>query len=294
VNAKQSVVLSTNNSRRGRPAGAVDQTALLSGEKLLVVAELLMCRAEALPARTIAQELGINRTTVHRALNTLMYRGWVERRAGATDYRLSVKFLALAHVSIQIRSFLEEMRPALDALSRLSRETVHVGVLDGFEVLHVDKIDSLERLGISSKIGSRGPAHTASLGKALLAAGSDAFLEAYIAHATNPATPVHIADPDAFRAEMGLTRARGYSVDNEEDAVGVRCLGAAVRGVGGVPLFAISLTGPAARFTLERVEAYAPAMVAATHALSLQFGWEPGTRPDWSSSLSPARWPPSH
>src|SRR5262245_44015288 len=125
------MVLSTNNSRRGRPAGAVDQTALLSGDKLLVVVELLMCRAEALPARTIAQELGINRTTVHRALNTLMYRGWVERRSGATDYRLSVKFLALAHVSIQTRSFLEEVRPALDALSRLSRETVHVGVLDG-------------------------------------------------------------------------------------------------------------------------------------------------------------------
>jgi IclR family transcriptional regulator, KDG regulon repressor len=256
--------------------GALDQTALLSGDKLLVVVELLMRHAEALPARTIAQELGINRTTVHRALNTLMYRGWVERQPGATDYRLSVKFLALAHVSTQTRSFLQEVRPSLDDLSRLSRETVHVGVLDGFEILHVDKIDSLERLGIASKIGSRGPAHKASLGKALLAAGSDAVLEDYIAHATNPARPMRLADPDAFRTEMWLTRARGYSVDNEEDAVGVRCLGVAVRGAGGVPLFAISLTGPAARFTMERVEAHAPAMVATAHALSLQLGWEPG------------------
>jgi IclR family acetate operon transcriptional repressor len=148
-------------------------------------------------------------------------------------------------------------------------------VLDRFEVLHVDKIESLERVGIASKVGSRGVPHTTGLGKALLAAGSDAALEEYLAHAIGADSPERVGDPEALRAEIARTRGRGYSIDDEEDSIGVRCLGVAVRGAGGVPLFALSLTGPSPRFTLERVEAYAPEAMATARALSRQLGWEP-------------------
>jgi DNA-binding IclR family transcriptional regulator len=263
-------IRNANNSARPRSQTVVDQAGLLSGDKLLAVVEVLMRAAAPLSARTLADAIGINRSTTHRALNTLIHRGWVERTPDAANYRLSVKFLALVHVSTQVRSFLQEVRPALEHLSVLSRETVHVGVLDGSEVLHVDKIDSLERVGVASKIGSRGPAHTASLGKALLAASPDAVVEEYIAYAGHPAF-----DPVALRDEIRTTRTRGYSIDNEEDAIGVRCLGVAVQGAGGVPLFAISLTGPAARFTLDRVQALAPAMIDIARQLSLKLGWDP-------------------
>jgi DNA-binding IclR family transcriptional regulator len=252
--------------------GAGEQPGLLSGDKLLAVAELLIRTNAPLTARAIADALGINRTTTHRALNTLINRGWAERRAGASDYQLSTRFWALAHVSTQGRSFLHDIRPTLDRLSRLSRETIHVGVLDGHEVLHVDKIDSLERVGVASKVGSRGPAHTASLGKALLAAGPDYAVEDYIAHATERDGPDALRSADAFRAEIARTRARGYSVDNEEDATGVRCLGVAILGAGYTPLFAVSITGPAARFTEQRVRELAPEIIAAARELTLRFG----------------------
>ena len=265
-------IRNTNNGARRRSQVVADQAVLLSGDKLLAVVEVLMRAAVPYSARAIADAIGINRSTTHRALNTLIYRGWVERTPDAANYRLSVKFLALAHVSTQVRSFLQEVRPALEHLSALSRETIHVGVLDGYEVLHVDRIDSLERVGVASKIGNRGPAHTASLGKALLAASPDTVVEEYIAHAVHP-----VFDPAALRDEIRTTRARGYSIDNEEDAIGVRCLGVAVRGAGGVPLFAISHTGPAARFTLERVQALAPATIDVARQLSLKLGWDPPT-----------------
>lgn len=257
--------------------GAADwpPATLHSVDKALAVVELLMRRSEPLPARIIAQEAGINRTTTHRLLNALMHRGWIEKPPGTTSYRLSLKFLALAHVSTQIRSFLDEVRPAMEHLSRLSRETVHLGVLDGWEVLHIDKVESLERVGISSKIGSRAALHTTGLGKALLAASSDEVLEDYLAHATSPAATVRVTDPDAVRAEIALTRSRGYAVDNEEDSIGVRCLGVAILGAGGAPLFAISLTGPSPRFTMELVETYAPEVMAVARALSRRFGWAP-------------------
>jgi IclR family transcriptional regulator, KDG regulon repressor len=264
-----------DSARQRRLRSTIDQTGLLSGDKLLGVIELLMRSDAPLSARAIADIVGINRSTTHRAINTLMHRGWVERVPNASAYRLSIKFLALAHVVTQDRSFLKEVRPALEALSTLCRETVHVGVLDGLEILHVDKIDSLERVGVASKIGSRGPAHTASLGKALLAASSDQVVEEYIARATAGRGPVRLADPEAFREEIALTRRRGYAIDDEEDAPGVRCLGVAIRGAGGAPLFAISVTGPSARFTLERVTAAAPRVVEIARQLSLRLGWEP-------------------
>ena len=70
---------------------------------------------------------------------------------------------------------------------------------------------------------------------------------------------------------------RGYAIDNEEAAAGVRCLGVAVSGAGGEPLFAISLTGPAARFTPDRLAACVPEMVKTARGLSRQFGWEPAS-----------------
>jgi IclR family KDG regulon transcriptional repressor len=146
---------------------------LLSGDRLLAVAELLMRSPIALSARAISEATGIQRSTTHRVLNTLMHRGWVERQPSSSDYRLSVKFLALAHVAVEGHSFLREVRPALEQLSALSRETVHVGVLDGLDVLPIEKIDSLERVGVASKVGSRGPAHSTSLGRALLAASPE-------------------------------------------------------------------------------------------------------------------------
>ncbi|MGH2534841.1 MAG: IclR family transcriptional regulator [Thermomicrobiales bacterium] len=257
------------------PSGLDDQATLLSVDKALQVVELLLRHPDPLSARAIAELLGINRTTTHRLLNALIYRGWIEKPAGTASYRLSLKFLALAHVASQSRSFLLEVRPVLDELSRLSRETVHLGVLDGFEVVHIDKVESPERVGISSRVGSRAVPHVTGLGKALLAASPDAVVERYLRHATGRAAPERITDPEAFLAEIRRTRTRGYSIDNEEDSIGVRCLGVAVLGAGATPLFAISLTGPSPRFTRERVEELAPTVLATARDLSHQFGWEP-------------------
>lgn len=258
------------------PAEAADYAVLLSGDRLLAVVELLMRSPTALSARAIADVTGIHRSTTHRALNTLMHRGWVERQPESSDYQLSVRYLAMAHVATQGRSFLTEVRPALEQLSTLSRETVHVGVLDGLDVLHIDKIDSLERVGVASKIGSRGPAHSASLGRALLAATSERALEEFIARSLTARGAYRITDPRRFREEIARTRLRGFSLDDEEDSIGVRCLGVAVRGAGGAPLFAISMTGPSARFTLERALAFAPEAVEVADRLSRRLGWAPG------------------
>jgi IclR family acetate operon transcriptional repressor len=246
---------------------------VVSVEKALAIVELLLRNDVALSAREVALQTGINRSTAHRLLSVLVARGWAERASAGAGYRLSLRFLALARTALHGRDFVDEVRPALERLSALSRETVHLGVLDGFEVVHVDKVDSPEMVGVSSKVGTRAVPHVTALGKALLAASPDDLVATYLAHARAISSPYRLIDEAALLRDLRRARERGYSLDDEESTAGVRCLGVAIRGSGGVPLFAISMTGPSARFTAERATACVPEMVAVAAALSAQFGW---------------------
>lgn len=256
-------------------ASRSDMQPVQSVEKALAIVELLMRHGEAMPAREIATRIGINRTTAHRLLNSLMRRGWVEKEPEGAAYRISLRHLVLSTLAYQQRDVLNAMRPTLARLSELSRETVHVGVLDGYHIVHVDKVDSPERVGVSSTIGTRALAHLTSLGKAILAVSPEETVEAYLAHAKRHPEQDTRLDTAWLLADLERTRQRGYSVDDEEDSLGVRCIGSAIVAGDGEPILAVSITGPAGRFTMERATSCAPALMEATAALSREFGWTP-------------------
>lgn len=245
-----------------------DVHSVQSVEKALMIVELLMRHGEALSAREIALRIGINRTTGHRLLNSLMRRGWIEKVPDVAAYRVSLRHLVLSTLAYQQRDVLNAIAPTLERLAELSRETVHVGVLDGYEVVHVDKIDSPERVGMSSPIGTRAMAHLTALGKAILAASPDETVDAYIDFEHH-----YPFDARWLREDIQRTRSRGYSIDDEEDSPGVRCIGSAIVAGSGEPIFAISITGPSGRFTMEKAQDCAPALMAATEELSRDFGW---------------------
>ncbi|HZS88209.1 MAG TPA: IclR family transcriptional regulator [Chloroflexota bacterium] len=231
-------------------------------EKSLRILELLLVAEEGLSIGQLVARTGMHRASVHRLLTTLHALGWVERPASRPVFRISLRLYALAHVFVQNYSLLDRLQPLLSELSRRTRETVHLGMLDGWEVLHINRVESLERVGVSSHIGSRGWAHTSSMGKALLAGQSDAFLQAYIDETGLPGmTERSITTPEAFWAEIATVRRQGFSIDNEEDAIGVRCLGTALPVAHGPAVLAVSITGPSPRFTLQRAYEFAPTLL---------------------------------
>jgi len=248
-------------------------TSVQSIDKALSIFEVLLREPGGRSARDLAAETGINRTTAHRLLNSMIGKGWVEHDETSAVYRPSLRFVALARLALAQRDVVAEIRPTLERLSKISRETAHLGLMDGFEVVHLDKVDSPERIGISSQVGCRAVPHVTGLGKALLAAGNDADLDAYLRHARRLPEPHRLRDPDRLLADIAAIRERGYAIDDEEDSVGVRCIGVAVRGPTGEPVFAMSLTGPSPRLTLERIAAIAPEVMAHARALSVQLGW---------------------
>lgn len=273
------------NDGSEQPGGGVvnseaktELSTVQSVDKALMVIELLMRRGESLSAREIALRTGINRTTGHRLLNALIHRGWIEKETTSALYRISLRFLVLSNLAYQQRDVLTAMRPALQELSDLSRETVHVGVLDGFDLIHVDKIDSPERVGVSSKIGTRVSPHGAALGKAILACSPGDFVASYAEYAARLPEPDTLRDSQWLIDEIDRTRLRGYAVDDEEDSIGVRCIGSAIIAGNGEPVFAISITGPAGRFTMDRARQCAPALIETAETLSRDFGWDARSR----------------
>lgn len=231
-------------------------------EKSLRLLELLLAAQEGLTIAQLVARTHMHRASVHRLLSTLHALGWVERPVRRPIYRVSLRLYALVHVFVHNYALLDRLQPLLTQLSERSRETVHVGVLDGWDVLHIGRVESLERVGVASRVGSRGWAHSSGMGKALLAGQPDALVDAYIAETGLPAMTEHsITSPEVFRAEIGLIRQQGFSIDNEEDAIGVRCLGTALPKTEGPPMLAVSITGPSPRFTLEQAYALTPTLL---------------------------------
>src|SRR6185503_6838152 len=131
------------NERSRTLVPGTDGDVVQSVDRALAIVELLLRAGEPLTVREVALGTGINRTTAHRLLASLHRRGWIERSPGSAGYRPSLRYLALVR-----RDFVDEVRPTMERLSLLSRETVHLGVLDNHDILHIAKVDSPEVIGV--------------------------------------------------------------------------------------------------------------------------------------------------
>jgi len=139
----------------------------------------------------------------------------------------------------------------LRELARQSRETVHLAILEGPEVIYVEKIDSPEPVAAYTRLGGRAPAHCVATGKALLAQLRDADLQPLLRD-----LPRHleltICDPDELRTELARTRERGYAINRGEWRDSVWGLASAIKSRNGAVLGVVGVSGP--RYRLEPAE----------------------------------------
>jgi IclR family transcriptional regulator, KDG regulon repressor len=220
----------------------------------------------------LAQQCGLEKSTTHRLLSTLVAEGLVEQDPDTERYRLGITLLELGMAVYMRLDIREEAQPVLRSLSERAHETIHLGVARGGHVVYLDKVESLHAFQMRSRVGERMPLYSTGIGKAILAFLSEAELAAVIAAGLERRAENTITDPVELRAEMQRIRARGYSTDLEENEEGVRCVAA--------PIFdhrmsiagAISIAGPAFRFPDVRMSELADHVVAAAQEVSQRLG----------------------
>jgi len=230
----------------------------------------------------VAEAFGMARSNAHRTLQTLVACGWVVQDAATSAYRPSLRLFELGTLVEAAADLRTLLRPHLASLSAATGETIHLAVLDGSEIVYLDKFDSPLPVAAYSRMGGRAPAACVASGKALLAAwGEDADvarlqarLGTLVAH-----TPNSLTDYAALQAELRRTRQRGYGENREEWRLGVCGLGAPVFNALGEPVAAIGISAPSIRFARAQVRSLAERLMAAAADASRTLGFSPAPAP---------------
>jgi len=221
-----------------------------SVDRALRMLEALSRHGSGASLDELASSLALPKSSLHRTLAALRGRGFATQREDGR-YLLGPELLRIAfdfYDRLDVRVWL---RPTLERLRAEVNETVHLGVLDGADVVYVDKLEPTHPIALSSKIGGRNPAHCTGVGKALLAwtYPTDAALRAWVEQHEPLARPTAktIHEPAALGREMTRIRTEGVAKDLEESEPGVRCVAAPVFFGGSTPVAAISISAPKER-----------------------------------------------
>jgi DNA-binding IclR family transcriptional regulator len=222
----------------------------------------------------VSRRLGIGKSTAHRLLNTLAEEHLLEQNPTTGAYRLGLTMYELgARVSAGM-DIHQAATPMLDQLRNVTQETIQVAVLDGREVVYIERRESPQALRIFSRVGHRNWAHCTSTGKVLLAFLPDAQLEDLLA-GWRPAkrTPYTITDLDKLRTEVLAVRARGWAENVNESEMGAASVAAPIRNATGEVVAAVSIVGPVMRLDGESLRRFARPAVDAGNAISRRLGW---------------------
>ncbi|WP_067855417.1 IclR family transcriptional regulator [Nocardia shimofusensis] len=211
----------------------------------------------------LARRTGLPKTTVHRVCRDLVTARWLT--ASPQGYRLGRGLFELGMRAAAERTLLEVAVPFMQDLYTRTQETVHLGVLDGDEVVYISKIGGHRQARAPSRVGGRMPLYCTAIGKALLAHAEPRTIERVLAGPLPRLTPRTVTGPGLLRAQLDRIVEQGVAYEYEESTTGIVCVAAAVLDAEDHPLAAISMTGPTTRF---RPEAHAVSVRAAAAAMA--------------------------
>ncbi|MBV0925937.1 IclR family transcriptional regulator [Halomicroarcula limicola] len=216
------------------------------------IIDILQRRGEA-GITDISEEMDFSKSAVHGHLATLEDEGLVVKEGHS--YYLSLQFVDIAE-SVKDRIAKREIvREQVRTLAEETGEVVHFGAEENGRVVYLAKSKGASAVETASKIGKQMPMHSTSLGKAILAELPRDDAERIIEqHELTARTEHTLTDSSALLTELSDTHERGYSIDDEENIPGVRCIGMAVSDPEAGVFGALSISGPSQRMTEDRIE----------------------------------------
>lgn len=209
----------------------------------------------AMGLQELSTALDLNKSTVHRILNSLICMDYVRQDPETVKYSLSFKICGLSNQILSQNSMIDIARPFIKELSANSGETVHLVQLDGINATYIDKVEASQNsVRMISMVGKSIPLYCSGVGKAILADMPDTKIESiwkqsFIQQLTEH-TVTRFVD---FMSLIEETRRSGYALDNEENEIGVRCIAVSLKGYNGKSTYAISISAPKDRMSDARI-----------------------------------------
>lgn len=229
-----------------------------SAERIFGVLEML---AETGPIglMDLSARIGLHKSTVHRLLLSLICMGYVIQEDETGKYKLTFKIVGLSEKILSKVDIVSVIHPLIAELANKCRETVHFVQRRGTEVFYLDKVAPLNpqesAIRMASQVGLARPLYCSAVGKAILAEMTDEEAEYIWNHSQVEKKTLHtIVTFEELVEELHFIREKGYSLDNEENELGVRCIAVCVRNQKGEPNNAFSISAPVGRMTDERIK----------------------------------------
>jgi len=253
-----------------------DGASIQSVDRALTLLETIAELGGETTLSKLASRTGLNISTCHHLLATLVQRGFVTKGLGRRGYALGARILYLSHVCLQV-DLPRRAQSAVDRINEATGETVQLAALQGDALVNLLKRESRHAVRVDAgAMGTADAAHATATGKAILAwLPEDEIRRIVAAHGMTKFTPNTITDFSSLMEALRLVRRNGVAFDREEFRPGVICVGAAIRDQSGAVVGAISVSTPGMRASEEHLARMRDEVVAATRALSAELGAPP-------------------
>lgn len=244
-----------------------------SVDRAVTVMELLSRRGWS-GVTEVANELGINKSTAYRLLNTLRDRGLVEQDAATEKYRLGFGLVMLASSVTADLDVARCSRPVCDWLAERTRETVTVAVLEGDDAVILYQSNSRSSALSVDWSGMHTPLHATAAGKIFLHYMPEDQRRRILKRSLQRYTENTIVEPKALREELRRDNGRDYWYTIEELEVGLNAIAAPLRCAEGLVVAAVSVSGPAFRLPPESFPEIGELCVQAADEISRCLGFQ--------------------
>jgi len=221
----------------------------------------------------VANRVGLPVSSAHRLLSTLQQEGFVRFDGERTLWFVGVKAFTVGNAFLRARDLVQVARPYMRGLMEQCDETVNLAVEDSGQIIYLAQIECRQMMRALASPGARVPMHSSAVGKVLLA-----YMDPKV---RNPAleqmkleqfTANTITKREHFQKSLGEIRVQGYALDDEEHAVGLRCVAAPIFNEAREAIAGISLSGPAARVTDKRFGELTTMVKRTARVITSEFG----------------------
>ncbi|GLS42747.1 HTH-type transcriptional regulator BhcR [Methylobacterium brachythecii] len=261
--------------RRGRPKSIkpVEQPSGIQAlNRALDVLEALV-EHEGVTLTELAGYLGQSTATMHRVLNTLESRQYVETDPKSQEWFVGPEAFRLGSAFLRHTNIVERSRPVLRELMAKTGETANLGIESDGVVLFVSQVETHETIRAFIPPGTKSPLHASGIGKALLSTFDEKALATYLRTADFARfTNRTIGGAEDLAAEIQKTRTLGYSIDDEERTTGMRCVAASIFNAYGEAVAGISVSGPTVRVHEARIPQIGKWVAGAARDISERLG----------------------
>ncbi len=248
-------------------------------ERALAMLESVAEESEGLSNADISRKLKIPKSSASYILRTLEKQGYLNREPGTGKYRVGLKVLSLSRGALSGLDVREVALPIMRRLMEQTSLTCHLAILDGPDAVYVEKVAPQGFIKMDTWVGRRMHVHATSVGKALVAHISRERLEKILSQqGMQKRTPKTITTVPRLLKELEKVRQQGYAVDDEENNMGARCVGAPVFNQHGSIEASLGLSGTINQVNAHTMSRILQALKDAARHVSMQLGYRAARR----------------